>query len=68
MAQAGADITWLARQMGHESTKLTFDTYIHLYPGSGERALKMLSRMLGRQGAPEGRWNGGEETSDQQPA
>lgn len=57
MAKAGADIAWLARQMGHESPKITFDTYIHLYPGSGAHALRALSALISGTSSPESRGN-----------
>jgi integrase len=48
MIAAGADFKVLQTLMGHESIKVTMDTYGHLYEGAAERAIEALDEFLRR--------------------
>jgi integrase len=42
LISAGKSIAYVQKQLGHQSIKLTVDTYTHLIPGSGREALDAL--------------------------
>lgn len=46
LIQQGEDPLSIARRMGHTDTRMTFDTYGHLFEGSGRRAASSMERGL----------------------
>jgi integrase len=46
MVAAGVHPRVLKDVMGHESIKVTMDTYGHLYEGASDRAMEMLDSFL----------------------
>ncbi len=44
--EEGADIRWLAAQLGHASVKTTWDTYGHLMPERHEEQASKLDKYV----------------------
>ena len=46
LANEGINIQEIARRLGHSKIEITWNTYSHLYPRKGERAINILNKIV----------------------